>query len=76
MSLTVFRARWFSTVDWGWNEAELLANDTEEVRRWVEQQTPTEHRMRSRSGRTETDSLSITATHEVETLPYVLSRRP
>ena len=75
-TLRIYHAHWWSSVDWDYNRAYLLAEDEAQVRAWVDTQTMPEYRCRTYRGETKSssDTLRITLDHTVTQLPYVLSR--
>lgn len=77
--LSVYHAKWWSSVDWAWNEAELLAADEAQVRAWVDTQTLPQYRRKRTSDQPRDtpeaqwpDRLVISVVKCVEQLPLVL----
>jgi len=57
---------WFSGIDWGWEFKEMLANNEEQIREFMDKKCPPE--FRERHGK---DSLKIEFVGTV-TIPYIL----
>lgn len=70
-----YEAKWFSGVEWAWLEVEVLAENEQQVREFIDTRTAAEYRNRPfRLNRKEVeyeDTLEIKELQEV-ILPYVL----
>ncbi len=65
MILTVYHARWWSSIDWQWNEADLLAESEEQVRAYVDTQTAPQYRERTLGVAKDTLTIWVSRTEQL-----------
>ncbi len=76
--LHVYRARWWSSVDWDYRSAEILAENEDQVRAAVDLDTRPQFRVRRPTGWRELpetqwpDTLTIETIQTIDRLPFVL----